>query len=173
MHGMQAWVGWPHEDEETAPGFAHHAVDALPGIVRTQGVGGLIAGSAVRVSNGVRTFSPCFYLHAELEQGRRWHCRRSRLNACYVVSADRLAMTACGIRQRSSCSRGRRAGGHAEEGPAAADAAGGANIGPQVNLVELVSSATGTDRASKSRLEVRAGFGVAPDDKREFPSVDG
>src|ERR1700722_9105988 len=30
MHGMQAWVALPREDEETAPGFAHHGTEALP-----------------------------------------------------------------------------------------------------------------------------------------------
>ncbi len=30
MHGIQAWVALPREDEETAPGFANYAGDALP-----------------------------------------------------------------------------------------------------------------------------------------------
>ena len=33
MHGMQAWVALPREDEETAPAFAHHAADATAGTV--------------------------------------------------------------------------------------------------------------------------------------------
>ena len=30
MHGMQAWVALPREDEETAPAFAHHDAGELP-----------------------------------------------------------------------------------------------------------------------------------------------
>jgi redox-sensitive bicupin YhaK (pirin superfamily) len=30
LHGLQCWVALPQEQEETAPGFAHHGADALP-----------------------------------------------------------------------------------------------------------------------------------------------
>src|SRR5579875_1894007 len=46
MHGMQAWVALPDEDEETAPAFHHHGPEDLP----TYETGGLwarlIAGKA-------------------------------------------------------------------------------------------------------------------------------
>ena len=87
MHGMQAWVALPREDEETAPAFAHHGVEALPELSGPGIWARLIAGSAYGLSNAVRTFSPLFYLHAELERGARLalppeHAER----AAYVVS---------------------------------------------------------------------------------------
>ena len=69
MHGMQAWVALPREDEETDPAFAHHAVDALSELSDGGVWARLIAGSAYGLRNAVRTFSPMFYLHAELAAG--------------------------------------------------------------------------------------------------------
>ena len=70
MHGMQAWVALPREDEETAPAFAHHDAQALPETSDRGVWARLIAGSAYGLRNEVKTFSPAFYLHAELA-GRR------------------------------------------------------------------------------------------------------
>jgi len=69
VHGIQAWVALPERDEETAPDFAHYGADVLPEF-RDKGVRArLIAGTAFGLSNGVKTHSPMFYLHAELETG--------------------------------------------------------------------------------------------------------
>lgn len=69
LHGIQAWVALPREDEETEPGFAHYAADAL----WTHADGGvwlrLIAGEAFGVQGRVRTHSPMFYVHAKLDAG--------------------------------------------------------------------------------------------------------
>jgi redox-sensitive bicupin YhaK (pirin superfamily) len=66
MHGMQAWVALPQQDEEVDPAFAHHGADALPELSDRGVWARLIAGSAYGLSNAVQTFSPLFYLHAEL-----------------------------------------------------------------------------------------------------------
>jgi redox-sensitive bicupin YhaK (pirin superfamily) len=69
MHGMQAWVALPVETEETAPGFFHHGPEDLP----TTEDGGLwarlIAGSAYGAEAKVRTHSPMFYVHWEMQPG--------------------------------------------------------------------------------------------------------
>jgi len=69
MHGIQAWVALPAEDEETAPAFAHHGADDLP----TYEGGGmwarLIAGKAFGAEAKVRTHSPMFYVHWALDAG--------------------------------------------------------------------------------------------------------
>ena len=69
MHGIQAWVALPREDEETAPDFANYSGDALP----THGQDGvwmrLIAGEANGMRAGARTHSPMVYAHATLTQG--------------------------------------------------------------------------------------------------------
>lgn len=66
---LQSWVALPVEHEETAPAFDNYAADRLP----TAQEGGLwlrlIAGSALGLSSPVRTHSPLFYLHVELQPG--------------------------------------------------------------------------------------------------------
>ena len=58
MHGMQAWVALPREDEETAPAFAHHDAGDLPELSDGGVWARLIAGSAYGLSNPVKTWSP-------------------------------------------------------------------------------------------------------------------
>src|ERR1700735_4765598 len=58
MHGMQAWVALPRENEETDPAFAHHGVDTLPEFSGRGVTGRLIAGAAYGLRNDVRIFSP-------------------------------------------------------------------------------------------------------------------
>lgn len=69
LHGIQAWVALPIEDEETAPAFSHHSGDDLPNW-RGAGVQGhLIAGSAYGLTAAVQTHSPLFYAHLDLDEG--------------------------------------------------------------------------------------------------------
>lgn len=69
LHGIQSWVALPDGSEEIEPAFAHHATSQLA----TEQSGGvwlrLIAGGAYGKSVNVRTHSPLFYVHAELEPG--------------------------------------------------------------------------------------------------------
>ena len=71
MHGIQAWVGLPTEDEEIEPAFAHHGPDDLP----TYEGGGmwarLIAGEAFGAKAKVKTHSPMFYAHWRLDAGAK------------------------------------------------------------------------------------------------------
>ncbi len=70
-HGLQAWVALPDEAEETDPRFDHYGPDALP----TYEGGGmwarLIAGTAFGAQATVKTHSPLFYIHWELEPGAK------------------------------------------------------------------------------------------------------
>jgi len=69
LHGIQAWVALPKADEETEPSFNHHAGDDLPGW-REGGVRGrLVAGDAFGLSARVRTHSPLFYAHLDMDAG--------------------------------------------------------------------------------------------------------
>ena len=71
LHGIQAWVALPAEDEEMDPAFHHHPDTDLP----TYQSGGLwarlIAGSAFGAHTPVQTRSPLFYVHWELKAGTR------------------------------------------------------------------------------------------------------
>jgi redox-sensitive bicupin YhaK (pirin superfamily) len=71
MHGIQAWVALPREDEEAEPGFAHYGAGALPALEHGGLRGRLIAGEAFGVRSPVRTHSPMFYAHGELARGAR------------------------------------------------------------------------------------------------------
>jgi redox-sensitive bicupin YhaK (pirin superfamily) len=69
LHGIQAWVGLPREDEECEPEFRHHAGDDLPEY-RSGGLWArLVAGEAFGASAAVRTRSPLFYVHWQLDAG--------------------------------------------------------------------------------------------------------
>ena len=69
LHGIQAWVALPVADEECAPDFAHHPSGDLP----TYESGGLrarlIAGAAFGARAKVKTHSPIFYVHWEMDAG--------------------------------------------------------------------------------------------------------
>jgi len=69
LHGIQAWVALPTEDEETDPGFSHHAGGDLPQWSEAGLRGRLIAGSAYGLTAGAKTHSPLFYAHVDLDAG--------------------------------------------------------------------------------------------------------
>src|SRR5687767_3383311 len=60
MHGIQAWVALPKEDEETDPAFAHHGMEDLPSYEADGLWARLIAGEAFGAKAQVKTFSPMF-----------------------------------------------------------------------------------------------------------------
>jgi redox-sensitive bicupin YhaK (pirin superfamily) len=88
MHGIQAWVGLPVEQEETAPSFAHHTSDDMP----TYESGGLwarlVVGEAFGARARVATHSPMFYIHWRLQPGAK-----AQLPAEY---SERAAFVAAG-----------------------------------------------------------------------------
>ena len=66
---MQAWVALPVEDEEVAPEFFNHPEADLPTFEDGGLWGRLIAGSAFGATARVKTYSPLFYVHWELQPG--------------------------------------------------------------------------------------------------------
>ncbi|ASK33247.1 hypothetical protein CEK62_20190 (plasmid) [Alcanivorax sp. N3-2A] len=69
LHGIQAWVALPSEQEETAPSFSHHSSADLPQWNDAGVSGQLIAGSAYGLTAGPQTHSPLFYAHLDLAPG--------------------------------------------------------------------------------------------------------
>src|SRR5262245_38663610 len=71
LHGIQSWVALPNDHEECEPAFAHHGPADLP----TYESGGLwarrLAGSAFGAAAKVRTLSPMFYVHWNLQTGAK------------------------------------------------------------------------------------------------------
>jgi redox-sensitive bicupin YhaK (pirin superfamily) len=71
MNGIQAWIALPREDEETEPGFTHHAASELPRQDGAGLLGRLVAGEAFGARSAVKTHSPLFYAHWQLARGAR------------------------------------------------------------------------------------------------------
>jgi redox-sensitive bicupin YhaK (pirin superfamily) len=70
LHGIQAWVALPEALEEMDPSFAHHNGPADLPYYESGGMKArLIAGEAFGAKAAVRTYSPMFYVHWELEAG--------------------------------------------------------------------------------------------------------
>jgi redox-sensitive bicupin YhaK (pirin superfamily) len=169
MHGMQAWVALPREDEEIAPAFAHHDADQLPETSDHGVWARLIAGSAYGLSNDVKTFSPLFYLHAELADGARIampveHTER----AAYVVSG---AVEHDGARYPAGRLLVFANGGEpaivAAGAPARVMLLGGASIGPRFIWWNLVSSRP--ERIEQAKADWKSGrMKLPPDDSSEF-----
>jgi redox-sensitive bicupin YhaK (pirin superfamily) len=169
MHGMQAWSALPLEDEEVDASFAHYAADVLPELSDGGVWMRLIAGSAYGLSNGVRTFSPLFYLHAELAAGASIamptdHAER----AAYVVSGT---VVHDGVRHEAGRMLVFADGGEpmisAEDMPARVMLLGGANIGPRFIWWNLVSSRRG--RIEQAKADWKSGrMALPPGDDREF-----
>jgi redox-sensitive bicupin YhaK (pirin superfamily) len=72
LAGIQSWVALPRRDEETVPGFSHHAKLALP-LIEGEGKSvRLIAGSFAGKRSPVEVFSPTLYADATLGPGARF-----------------------------------------------------------------------------------------------------
>lgn len=69
LHGIQAWVALPAEQEEIAPSFSHHSGTDLPQWNDAGVIGQLIAGSAYGLRAGAQTHSPLFYAHLDMAPG--------------------------------------------------------------------------------------------------------
>jgi hypothetical protein len=67
LHGLQVWVGLPPEEETREPSFSHHPGHTLP-LVKMNGVAlRVIIGSVLGVQAPTPTFSPTFYVHAQID----------------------------------------------------------------------------------------------------------
>ena len=71
MHGMQAWIALPDETEDCDPGFFHHGESDQPAYENAGLFARLVAGEAYGARAAVKTSSPLFYVHWELQAGVR------------------------------------------------------------------------------------------------------
>ncbi len=69
MHGIQSWVAFPADAEETAPSFEHHAAATLPLVALPGAKLRVLAGHAYGARSPVGVRSPTLYVHAEVEAG--------------------------------------------------------------------------------------------------------
>jgi redox-sensitive bicupin YhaK (pirin superfamily) len=89
VHGIQSWVALPAEEEEAAPGFFHHSGADLP-LYEGEGLTArLIAGEAFGAKARVKTHSPMFYVHWQLEAGARGELPAEYPErAAYIVAGE-------------------------------------------------------------------------------------
>jgi redox-sensitive bicupin YhaK (pirin superfamily) len=167
MHGIQAWVALPKEDEETEPLFAHHGQTDLPEH-REGGVWHrVIAGEAFGARAKVRTHSPMFYVHAALEPGGRLdvpsnHPERAAYIATGAVEAEgqtyragQMLVFAKGPAELKAVA------------PSIVMLLGGDPIGPRFIEWNFVSSSK--ERIEQAKADWRAGRMKLPDlDNKEF-----
>lgn len=68
IEGVQAWVALPESAETGAAAFDNYAADTLPHFQEGGVEGRVIAGDAYGLSSPARTFSPLFYVHADMQE---------------------------------------------------------------------------------------------------------
>lgn len=167
MHGIQAWVALPKEDEEIDPGFWHHPADTLPVWNETGLKGRLIAGKAEGLDARVNTRSPMFYMHWEMEKGaRRKVPDEYPERAVYVArgSAD-VAGQKIGAGQMAVLGKG-DVGVTAEEASTVM-VLGGEPVGERFILRNFVSSSK--ERLEQAKEDWKQGRMKLPDgDDQEF-----
>lgn len=168
MHGVQAWVALPEEDEEIDPAFDHYEATALP-VIEDSGVWSrLVAGKAFGLQAAVRTHSPMFYVHCVLKPGARVVLPAEYAErAAYVVegtvesdgqthTAGRMLVFSAG-REASVIARSR----------AVVMLLGGDAVGPRFIEWNFVSSRKA--RIEQAKADWRAGRMKLPDlDNGEF-----
>jgi redox-sensitive bicupin YhaK (pirin superfamily) len=173
MHGIQAWVGLPREEEECDPAFQHHGASALPAYQSGGLHARLVAGEAFGVRAPVTVHSPLFYVHWTLAPGTR-----AQLEARYP---ERAAFVASGtVEVAGQVFNAGRLLVFAPGSPVvftAVEAAvvmlfGGEPIGPRFIEWNFVSSSK--ERIEQAKADWRAGRMQLPvDDAEEFVPLPG
>lgn len=87
---IQTWVALPEKDEEAAPSFDNYKPEQLPVFTDTGVWMRLIAGSAYGLGNEVKTASPLFYLHAQLEPGTVFGLPEGHAERAVYVARGRI-----------------------------------------------------------------------------------
>ncbi|HEY1426139.1 MAG TPA: pirin family protein [Caulobacteraceae bacterium] len=168
MHGIQAWVGLPIEDEETEPGFVHHGAEDLPTYEGEGMWARLIAGEAFGAKAKVKTHSPMFYAHWRLDAGAKAQLPAEYPErAAFVVSGDVEADgQALGTGQMAVFAPGDPVTFEAKT-PTTVMLLGGEPIGPR--FIEWNFVASSQERIDQAKADWRAGRMKLPDlDHDEF-----
>ena len=89
LHGIQTWIALPQSHERTEPNFSHHPKPSIPLITLPGVYMHLIAGTAFGRTAPTPTYSPMFYLAAEMESGAALELpNEHEERGVYVVSGE-------------------------------------------------------------------------------------
>jgi len=173
MHGIQAWVALPTEDEETDPAFAHYGGDELPAMQERGVRGRLIAGEAYGLKANVRTHSPMFYVHWELDAGAAVDLPAQYSERAVYVVSGRVAVGAAEVAQTEMAVLAAGAGATISASqPAVVMAIGGEPVGERFIEWNFVSSSK--ERIAQAKADWRAGRMKLPEgDTSEFVPFPG
>lgn len=168
LHGIQAWVALPEDQEECDPAFVHHGSADLPAFAEDGVSGRLIAGEIMGLRSPVAVMSPLFYLHLDLAEGAR-----TAIPASYperAVHVTRGAIEVGGARHEAGqmlvLAPGDSVGITALQ-PSTLMALGGESLGPRFIEWNFVSSRQ--ERIEDAKSDWRAGRMKLPDlDHEEF-----
>jgi redox-sensitive bicupin YhaK (pirin superfamily) len=165
LFGLQCWIALPLENEEAAPGFAHHGAHELPEL-RADGVTlRLIVGTLGGARSPVATFSDMVYAEAVLAEGARLPVTpEHEERGAYVLSgAVTLGSATVPEGEMLVFRPGTTPVLRADRGPARLMLLGGAPVEGQRHLWwNFVASST--ERLEQAKADWRAG---------RFPAVPG
>jgi redox-sensitive bicupin YhaK (pirin superfamily) len=150
MHGIQAWVALPVEDEETAPSFEHLEGADLPEWQEGGVRGRLIAGEVAGLRAATKVHSPTFYEHWRMEAGARRGVTQGYSERAVYCATGEIEVDGTRLAAGRMAVLGGTSGGavHALQ-PSQVMVLGGEPIGERYLLWNFVSS-------SKARLEQAA-----------------
>jgi len=146
MHGIQAWVALPNEDEEIDPGFWHHPAESLPAWTEPGLRGRMIAGAADGMDAGVNVRSPLFYMHWEMDAGASRFVPGEHAERAVYLTEGAIEVAGQALKPGQMAVLGK---GHARvtaQAPSTVMVLGGEPIGERFIFWNFVSS-------SKARLE--------------------
>jgi redox-sensitive bicupin YhaK (pirin superfamily) len=168
LHGIQAWVALPIDQEECAPEFFHHGQEDLPEWREDGATQRLIAGEAYGERSAVKTLSPMFYIHAELEQGARSGLPDTFPERAVYVSAGAVEIDGQLVTAGSMVTFAANSASTVRaELQSTLMFLGGEPLGPRFIEWNFVSSSK--DRIAQAKVDWRAGRMKLPDlDNQEF-----
>lgn len=146
MHGIQAWVALPGEDEEIDPGFWHHPAESLPAWTEPGLRGRMIAGAAEGMDAGVNVRSPLFYMHWEMDAGAGRFVPGEHSERAVYLTSGAIEVSGQALKPGQMAVLGKGDVRVTAEAPSTLMVLGGEPIGERFIFWNFVSS-------SKARLE--------------------
>ncbi|MGE4062166.1 MAG: pirin family protein [Rhodospirillaceae bacterium] len=169
LHGIQAWVALPNEHEETEPAFSHHAGGDLPAWNERGVRGRLIAGRAQGLSAAVKTLSPLFYAHLDMDAGATAEIPSDYSERALYVASGEVEMEGQAFGAGHMLVLDRAAASFAARTPANVMLLGGEPVGERLLYWNFVSSSK--ERLEQAKADWLAGRMRLPymDDKEFIP----
>lgn len=167
MHGIQAWVALPNEDEEIDPGFWHHPEDSLPSWTEPGLAGRLIAGTSDGMDAGVKVRSPMFYMHWDMQPGASRHVPEDHSERAVYVAAGAAEVAGQRLTAGQMAVLGKGSVLVTADGPATVMVLGGEPVGERFIFWNFVSSSK--ERLEQAKEDWKQGRMKLPDgDAEEF-----